>query len=59
MKTKTLCSVALLTLLGVSLATPAVANAEAKSLPTNGKIKFTEDNGQKTSLTQKIQKNQL
>lgn len=47
MKTKTLCSVALLTLLGVSLAAPAVANAEAKSLPTNGKIKFTEDNDPK------------
>ncbi|WP_207694726.1 hypothetical protein DOK67_0000532 [Enterococcus sp. DIV0212c] len=47
MKTKTLCSVALLTLLGVSLAAPLAANAEAKSLPTNGKIKFTEDNDPK------------
>ncbi|MGM0219556.1 WxL domain-containing protein [Enterococcus sp. AZ126] len=47
MKTKTLCSVALLTLVGVSLAAPAAANAEAKSLPSNGKIKFTEDNSEK------------
>ncbi|WP_429950087.1 WxL domain-containing protein [Enterococcus sp. AZ101] len=47
MKTKTLCSVALLTLVGVSLAAPAAANAEAKSLPSNGKIKFTEDNDPK------------
>ncbi len=47
MKTKTLCSVALLAVIGASLALPAGANAEAKSQAAKGTMTFTEDNDPK------------
>ena len=47
MKTKTLCSVALLAVVAAGLALPAGANAEAKSQAAKGTMTFTEDNDPK------------
>lgn len=44
MKKRTLCSIALLAILGANVALPAAAHAEAKSLTGRGAVEFTEDN---------------